>query len=145
MRSRLLNEKDPRIFAVVLDQGEEVHDALLRFAREHMLFGAEFTAIGALQDVVVAFFDREAREYRKIPLDEQVEVLALNGNIAMKDGQPKLHAHIVVGKRDGTAHGGHLMSAHVWPTLELVVRETPAHLQRRIDDETGLALLDPAA
>ena len=145
MKTKLLKDKKPRTFALVLDKGEEVHESLLRFTHDHKLSGAELSAIGALQDVVVAFFDRETKEYEKIPINEQVEVLALNGNIAMKGGEPKVHAHIVVAKRDGSAHGGHLMRAHVWPTLEIVIRETPAYLQRRVDDETGLALLDPAA
>jgi predicted DNA-binding protein with PD1-like motif len=53
-----------------------------------------------------------------------------------------LHAHVVVGKRDGTAHGGHFLNGRVWPTLEMVVTETPAHLRRRKDDETSLPLID---
>ena len=68
-------------------------------------------------------------------------MLALTGNVALKDGEPKLHPHIVVGKSDGTAHGGHLLEGHVRPTLEVIVTESPAHLQRRSDPETGLALL----
>jgi predicted DNA-binding protein with PD1-like motif len=47
----------------------------------------------------------------------------------------------VVGDANGLAHGGHLLEAHVWPTLELVLQETPAHLRRRHDPESGLALI----
>jgi predicted DNA-binding protein with PD1-like motif len=80
--------------------------------------------------------------YRKIAMQEQVEVLSLVGDIALKDGAPQLHAHVVVGKSDGTAHGGHLIEAHVWPTLEVILTESPKHLWRKIDPETGLALID---
>jgi predicted DNA-binding protein with PD1-like motif len=52
-----------------------------------------------------------------------------------------LHAHVVVGKADGTAHGGHLLAAVVRPTLEVILVESPRHLQRRHDAETGLALI----
>ena len=76
-------------------------------------------------------------------IDEQVEVVSLVGNVAIDDGEPALHVHIVVAKKDGTAYGGHLLDAQVWPTLEVVFHEQPGYLQRRTDPETGLALLAP--
>ena len=63
------------------------------------------------------------------------------GNIVFDNGDPKLHAHIVIGKADGTAHGGHLLEAHVRPILEVILVESPAHLHRKMDKETGLALI----
>lgn len=131
-----------RTFAVVFATGEEVMAGLQRFAQEHGLDAGYFSAIGALNAVTVAFFDYERKEYQQLPpIDQQVEVLSLNGNIALRDGKPMVHAHIVVGKRDGTAHGGHLMKAFVRPTLEVVVTEPPAHLRRQVDPETDLPLL----
>jgi hypothetical protein len=105
------------------------------------LSAAEFTGIGAFSAAVLGYFDWQRKDYTRIPVDEQVEVLSLTGNIALADGEPKLHPHVVVGKADGSAHGGHLLEAHVRPTLELIVTESPAHLQRRSDPETGLALI----
>ena len=70
-----------------------------------------------------------------------MEVLSLLGNVAIKGDEHKLHAHVVLGKRDGTAHGGHLLEAYVRPTLELIVTESPAHLRRVTDEKTGLPLL----
>jgi predicted DNA-binding protein with PD1-like motif len=78
-------------------------------------------------------------------VQEQVEVLSLVGDIALKDGEPTVHAHVVVGKADGSAHGGHLIEAHVLPTLELILIESPNFLQRKYDEETGLALIDIGA
>lgn len=142
MKSRLIGEGPQRTFAVVLDTGDEVTECLLAFAREHHLSAAEFTGLGALQDVVLGYFDWQKKDYLRIPIDEQVEVLNLTGNVALDDeGAPKLHPHVVVGKKDGTAHGGHLLEGHVRPTLEVIVTESPAHLQRRHDPETGLALI----
>jgi predicted DNA-binding protein with PD1-like motif len=97
--------------------------------------------MGALSDAVLGYFDWQQKDYKRIPIDEQVEVLNLTGNIALADGEPKLHPHIVLGKADGTACGGHLLEAHVRPTLEVIITESPAHLQRRSDPETGLALI----
>ena len=72
---------------------------------------------------------------------EQVEVAALLGDVAEADGKPALHLHIVIGRRDGSAMAGHLGAAHVRPTLEVIVTESPAHLRKRHDSETGLALI----
>lgn len=141
MKSKLIHEGPQRTFAVVFDKGDEVLESLLAFAKAHGLSAAEFTGLGALSDAVLGYFDWQQKDYKRIPIDEQVEVLNLTGNIALADGEPKLHPHIVVGKADGTAHGGHLLEAHVRPTLEVIITESPAHLQRRSDPETGLALI----
>ena len=37
--------------------------------------------------------------------------------------------------------GGHLLEAHVRPTLEVLLTESPAHLRRRHDPESGLSLI----
>jgi predicted DNA-binding protein with PD1-like motif len=49
--------------------------------------------------------------------------------------------HVVLGKSDATAHGGHLLEAVVRPTLEVILVESPKHLRRRHDPETGLGLI----
>ena len=143
MKTKLLVRGDgQRTYAVVFGTGEEVAAGLLAIAREHRLKGSHLTALGALQDVVLGYWDWEGKDYRRISLQEQVEVVSLVGNIALgPDGAPKVHAHLVVSKSDGTAHGGHLLEAHVRPTLEVIIMESPEHLQRITDPETGLALL----
>jgi uncharacterized protein len=142
MKGKLIQDAPQRTFAVVFDHGDEVLDNLLAFAKEHSLSAAAFTSLGALSDAVVGYFDWQKKEYERIRIDEQVEVLNLTGNIALANGEPKLHSHIVLGKADGTAHGGHLLEAHVRPTLEVIVTESPAHLRRRSDPKTGLALIE---
>ena len=142
MRSKILNA-DPgeRTFALVFDTGEEAMSLLARFAEEHNIEAAHFTAIGAFSDVVVAYFDWEKKDYLRIPIREQVEVLALVGDVALSESKPKIHAHVVLGKRDGTAHGGHLLEARVRPTLEVILTESASTLARRHDPSSGLALI----
>jgi uncharacterized protein len=145
MKSALLHEHDgQRTFVVVLDTGDEVMAAMATFASAHRLDAAQFTAIGALSRSVVAFFEWTTKQYRHIPIDEQVEVLSIIGDISLDGERPKVHAHAVLGKADATACGGHLVEGHVRPTLEIVITETPGHLRRRHDPESGLALIDPA-
>jgi predicted DNA-binding protein with PD1-like motif len=141
MRSKVLNESGEITHAIIFDTGEEPMGQLTRFAEKHHITAARFTAIGAFSDVVVGYFDWDRKDYLRIPIREQVEVLSLVGDIAVADGKPKLHAHVVLGKRDGSAHGGHLLEARVRPTLEVVLTESPAWLRRRHDAETGLALI----
>jgi uncharacterized protein len=142
MKFKLINESGERTFALVFDKGDEVMGEFRRFATERVLLTSHFTAIGALSDVVLGFFDPVKKDYKKIAVREQVELLSLAGDITVQDSVPKIHAHIVVGKSDGTAHGGHLMEAHVFPTLEMILVESPKFLERRFDRETGLALID---
>lgn len=146
MKSALLHEADGmRTFVLVLAHGDEAMSALRAFAAEQRLSGSHFTAVGAFSRAIVAYFEWHSKQYRHIPIEEQVEVLSLVGDIAIDQGQPKVHAHVVLGKADATAHGGHLIEGHVRPTLEIMVAETPARLQRRFDAESGLALIDPTA
>jgi predicted DNA-binding protein with PD1-like motif len=147
MRAKQLESHDGRrTFAIVFDTGQEVGQGLLAFAHQYGIRGAYFTGIGAMQEVTLGYWDWETKHYRRIPVREQVEVLSLAGNIALgPDGAPKVHAHVVVGKADGTAHGGHLLEGQVRPTLEVNLVESPHEVRRRYDPETGLALIDLGA
>ena len=143
MRSKLLDESHGRrTFALVFDTGDEAMTGLSQFAREQRLTAAQFTAIGAFSRATIAYFDWDTKQYQRIAVDEQVEVLALTGDVSEEpDGSPKVHAHVVLGRRDGTTRGGHLMEGYVRPTLEVVLTESPAHLRRRHDPTTGLSLI----
>lgn len=146
MKTALLTDHGGlRTFALVCESGDEAMHALTSFAIEQRLGGSHFTAIGAFCSAVVAYFEWPSKQYRHISIDEQVEVLSLVGDVTIEKGKPKVHAHVVLGKADATAHGGHLISGLVRPTLEVVITETPHHLQRRHDPASGLALIDPEA
>jgi predicted DNA-binding protein with PD1-like motif len=143
MKSTLIDQRDGlRTFVVVLATGDEVVKALTAFATEQRLSASHLTAIGAFSKAVVAYFDWSTRQYHHVPIGEQVEVLSLVGDITRDGDAPKLHAHVVLGKADATAHGGHLIEAVVRPTLEVVLTELPRPLHRRFDRESGLALID---
>ena len=137
MRAKLINDHDQRVFAVIFDTGEDPMPGLARFAAQHDLSASSFTAIGAFSAATLGYFDWEKKDYEGIPVREQVEVLSLIGDIAAG----KVHAHVVLGKRSGAACGGHLLAAQVRPTLEVIVTESPGHLQRKHDPASGLSLI----
>ncbi|MGH3093210.1 MAG: PPC domain-containing DNA-binding protein [Gaiellaceae bacterium] len=139
----MLTRDEETTHVLVFETDDEVVSTLEAFARERDIVAARFTAIGAFRELTLGYFDWERKAYEEIPLAEQVEVLTLAGDIALKGGEPSVHAHVVVGKRDGSAHGGHLLEARVRPTLELALVESPAHLRKEHDPETGLALIAP--
>lgn len=142
MQHKLVHkESGAKTWVIVLDDGDEVTQALLEFARANQLGAAHFTAIGAFKRAVIGYFEWESREYRRNEFDRQLEVVSLIGDVALMENEPKLHMHAVLGQDNGSALGGHLLEGHVRPTLEVVLTETPAHLRRRYDEHAGTALI----
>jgi uncharacterized protein len=141
MKAKIMNDAPERTIALVLDAGDEVMAKLHAFAAEHNLMASRLTAIGAFQRATLGYYNWERKAYERIPVDEQVEVLALVGDIALDGSKPKVHAHAVLGKRDGSTVGGHLLEARVRPTLEVLLIESPAYLRRVHDAQSGLALI----
>jgi len=143
MKSKCLHDHNgQRTFAVVLETGDEVMRSLQQFVEMERIFAAQITAVGAFSDLVLQYFDWETKKYLQLPIKEQVEVASLLGDVAESpNGEPAIHIHLVVGRRDGSAMAGHLGQAHVRPTLEVIVTESPTHLYKVKDPETGLALI----
>jgi len=127
-------------WALIFETGEEFLGGLREFAAAHGVQAARFTGIGAFQAATLAYFDWETRSYLEIPVEEQTEVLVLAGDLALKDGRPEPHVHVVLGRRDGSTVGGHLVRATVRPTLELML-ESGGALVRRFDPASGLPLI----
>jgi predicted DNA-binding protein with PD1-like motif len=141
MHYKLVNKK-PKTFVLVFETNDELAGGLEKFASEQKLASASFKAIGALSFAKLGWLNWQTKQYEpSVILDEQIELLSLIGDVALKDGEPQVHAHAVVGKRDGTAHGGHLLQACVRPTCELVLTESPAHLRKEFDPVAGIALI----
>jgi predicted DNA-binding protein with PD1-like motif len=131
---------------VVLESGDEVVESLQKFAASQGLFAAQLTAVGAFESAVLLYFDWDRKDYLRIPVREQVEVASLIGDITQApSGEAALHIHLVIGRRDGSAMAGHLGEGHVRPTLEVILTESPAHLRKIRDPESGLALIRPWA
>ena len=143
MRIQPLDEVDGRrTFVLVCDRHDDPIESITGAAKRFDLRAASLTGIGAFSAVTLGFYDRSRRDYVRRVIREQVEVVSLIGNIALDQGQPRVHAHVVVARADGTALGGHLLGGSVDPTLEVTVIESPAVLRRKTDPATGLALID---
>lgn len=141
MRFKQIGES-PETFILVVETGDELASGLSQFARDKKLQSASFKAVGALSSVRLTWFNWETKTYDPaVALDEQVELLSLIGDVALNGEEPVVHAHAVIGRRDGTAHGGHLQRAHVRPTCEVVLTENPVPLRKALDSGSGLLLI----
>jgi predicted DNA-binding protein with PD1-like motif len=145
MQVQSLSQGEPtRQYAVILYQGDEAFSGLVEFAEKYQVTSAHFTAIGALSGATLGWFDPARKMYKKIPIDGQHEVIAMSGDIALYQGRPTVHMHMVVGSPDGTTRAGHVLAAYVSPTLEVMVTVDPITMQKRFDPATDLTLIDPA-
>jgi uncharacterized protein len=143
MQVQLLNTEPTKQYAVIFYQGDEAFSGLVEFAEKYHVTSAHFTAIGALNGATLGWFDPRRKMYKKIPVHGQHEVIGMSGDIALFQGKPVVHTHMVVGSPDGTTHAGHVLAAYVSPTLEVMVTEDPVTMQKRFDPETDLTLIDP--
>jgi uncharacterized protein len=135
----------PTEYAVIFKPGDEPYAGLTQFAAEHHIQSAHFTAIGGFKDARLAWFDLDKKMFRVIPVDQQVEVVSLVGDIALLDGKPQVHMHCVVAYPDGTTKGGHILGAHVSPLLEVFVTADPVKLVKKRDPARGLTEIEPDA
>src|SRR5271167_1617023 len=146
MQVQLLNPGDQtKQYAVIFYQGDEAFSGLLEFAEKYHVTSAHFTAIGAVSGATLGWFDPQRKMYKKIPSDGQHEVIAMSGDIALYQGKPVVHTHMAVGGPDGTTRAGHVLSAVVSPTLEVMVTVDPVTMHKRFDPDTDLTLIDPTA
>ena len=141
MRYKLINSGAQKTYAIIMDSGDEVAEQLTAFAKKEKVNASQFMAIGAFSETVTGFFDFSVKDYQKTTFKEQMEVLALTGDISLYKDQYKIHAHVVLGRKDGTAHGGHLIKGIAHPTLEIILNESPEYLNREMDKESGIPLI----
>jgi uncharacterized protein len=145
MQVQLLNPGEPtKQYAVIFYQGDEAFSGLVEFAEKYQVTSAHFTAIGALNRATLGWFDPQRKMYKKIPINGQREVIGVSGDIALYQGKPVVHTHMVVGNSDGTTRAGHVLAAYVSPPLEVMVTVDPKAMQKRFDPATDLTLIDPA-
>lgn len=127
---------------LALETDDEISSTISKFAGELAIDAATVSGIGAAHHLVLGYYDRAAREYVRHSVEEEVEIVSLAGNIALKDGKPFPHLHIVVSGRDFRTKAGHLFEGKVGGTCEVAITPLPGYIQRAKDERTGLFLLD---
>jgi predicted DNA-binding protein with PD1-like motif len=144
MTYRLLSDNNgTKEYVLVFAKGDEVISGITDFAVQQRIVSARFTAIGALQEATIAWYDRGLKSYKLMPIDRQVELASLIGDIALYNNMPVIHAHCSLGLPDGSTKAGHVMKAVTYPTVELFMTVFPTPLHKEVDTETDLKLIHP--
>jgi predicted DNA-binding protein with PD1-like motif len=128
-------------YLLKLERGEEAMDLLRRFADDRKIGAGVLRGIGAALSAELAYFNMPAKRYEIIPVQEVTEVISFLGNLGRgEDDRSIVHVHGTLGRRDGSAVGGHVMSLLVGATLELDLEVLPGTLRRRMDPAFDLPL-----
>ena len=141
-----ISTRPGRSFMGRLAKGDDLLQALENFCQEHNITLGEVRALGAVTRARVGFYNQEERKYYFLDLEQPLEILALVGNISLKDGKPMVHAHVTLADAAGRAYGGHLAPGTPVFACEFAVHEYQADrtLARQDDPETGLMLWPPS-
>lgn len=126
------------LFMVRVDLGEEIVESLVTVAREHGVRAATVTGLGAVKDAQLGYLDTETREYRTRDFPGVFELVSFVGNLALFEGEPMLHAHVVLSDEEFRCFGGHLMHAKVGVTGEFAMRVATGPLLRRENERLGI-------
>jgi uncharacterized protein len=124
-----------------LFEGEEIIETLKSFAQKYGISSGTISAIGATNEVTIGYYDAQTKEYKKQSFKENLEILSLLGNIARFDEEAFFHLHVVLGDEKFKVRGGHLFSATVSPTCEVIINALDTVTYRMMDKATGLKLL----
>lgn len=123
------------------EKGEEVIGQLRQWASHTHIESGFFTGLGAVEYARIGYYDLARREYAFREYDELMEVATCTGNIAVRENEPIVHMHAVLGRQDWTSLAGHIDAMTVGVTLEVFVTGTDITVRRAHDDETGLSLM----
>lgn len=128
-------------FVIRLMKGEEVVASLVEFAARHGIEAAALSGIGAVDSITLGYFDPEKRDYLREELPDSHELASMNGNLSLLEGKPTFHIHATLADRGHRARAGHLFSARVSVTVEVVLTRLPGRMERAWEQEIGLNLL----
>ena len=128
-------------YLLSLGYGSDIISEVLDFSSTKNISAGFFEAIGAVQGVVLAYYDQQAKEYLQLSQDERMEIASCMGNICEKEGERFAHAHITCARGDGSTLAGHLVSCKVF-ACELRLKAYENRILRQPDEKTGLWLMD---
>jgi uncharacterized protein len=130
-------------YVLRFQKGEKLVETLQPFVKEKNLKGGWIFGLGGFSRATLGFYNLAAQGYSWTELDEPLELVSLQGNIAWEDDKPVFHIHAAVSDQSLHVRGGHLKEAVVAGTAEIFIHmlDKDTQLMRGHDNETGLSLL----
>ncbi|MDU9349163.1 MULTISPECIES: PPC domain-containing DNA-binding protein [Staphylococcus] len=138
----MVYQVDGNTIVLVLEQGEDIVEAVTDIAREQNGKFGTVSGIGACDDVELNFYNLETKTYEKKEIKEPLELISLLGNISHIDEKPFAHLHATFGTNQYETLSGHLTKAVVSATAEIVITMTNLDINRKHNADIGLNLLD---
>ncbi|MBU7218625.1 PPC domain-containing DNA-binding protein [Staphylococcus gallinarum] len=138
----MVYQEDNNTIVLVLEQGEDIVEAVTDIARDKNGKFGTVSGIGACSEVELNFYNLETKTYEKKLIQEHLELTSLLGNISHIDDQPFAHLHATFGTNKYETYSGHLSKATVSATAEIVITMTNLDINRKFNDEIGLNLLN---
>lgn len=136
----IFDSKEKTVLAV--EKGEEFFEVMNKFAKERNK-SFTFSAIGGCDMVELAYYSLEEKKYlTKEFSDTNIEIVTMTGNVAWYEGEPLIHTHGVFGGREYNTYGGHIMKLHISATAEVMINWLSEKMERKMDKETCLKLLN---
>lgn len=141
MQSATYQRKDTHVLR--LTSGEDLLGQITQYCNEHKIDAAEITAIGAVKQAMLGFYDQDTHEYEKHSVDEPMELLQASGNVSYLDEERFVHLHGTFSDEEGEIVAGHIFENTVVFAGEAVIHELDGpDLVREFDEKTGLSLWD---
>ena len=127
---------------VRLDPEDEICESLLAIAEKEDIQFASISGIGAVNRIDIGVFETVEKKYYSNKFEDTFEIVSLAGTLSRMDGKQYIHAHMSVGDMKGNVVGGHLTSAIVSATAEIVLQIQPCVLNRKFSEKIGLNLFE---
>lgn len=125
-------------YVVRMDPNEEIMETLMNLCKKENILCANVSAIGALKEFTVGIYKVDEKKYYSNHFEFPAEITALIGTITEMNGEPYLHLHLTAADEEGKAYGGHLNSAVISATCEMVITLIDGHVGRKKNEEIGL-------
>ncbi|MGC9967383.1 MAG: DUF296 domain-containing protein [Syntrophobacteraceae bacterium] len=134
--------KPGRIIMGRLQKGDDLLVALQLICSDQQIKLGDIRALGAVKKARIGYYDQDRRDYSFFDVAQHLELLALVGNVSIRDAKPFLHAHVTFANDRGETFGGHLAEGTEVFACEFTITEyfSNTAFERSHDDETGLFL-----
>ena len=134
-------------FYIRLDKGDEVIQSVLDICQSENIQSAIFSGIGGCGDVVVGTLDSQTKEFIPHQKSGLLEMISLNGNIAVYENNLSEHTHAMFSYIDENEHqqfiGGHLLKAVISYTAEIKLEPVAdGVIRKRLDIEKNIPIWD---
>ena len=136
MKSR----KDNGIYFITLSKGDYINRSFEDVAKDNNIHSAWISGIGACKNPEVGYYSLIEKNYYRKVFKGEYEIISLNANISIKDGNIFSHAHITFSDSDYSVYGGHLFDAEIIAAGEFVMFVGQKPIVRKLDKDIGLPL-----